>query len=127
MHVAEQIPAWTVRFIVSRSGIINLFLKIFFFFFFTAFVLLTTAIKHGPTNKLQQPYLVNCCRYGNTAQQLVLHSRGSNQAENPGWKMVDGKEASYDDITAVVVPLHLVASSTMVTLSPGNAQLTQST
>ena len=41
--------------------------------------------------------------------------------------MVDGKEASHDDITAVVVPLHLVASSTNVTLSPGNAQLTQST
>ena len=86
-----------------------------------------TALKHGPTNKVQQPYLVDCCRYGNAAQQLVLHSRGSNQTEYPGWKMMDGKEASHDDITAVVVPLHLVASSTKVTFSPGHAQSTQST
>ncbi|CAG5126725.1 unnamed protein product [Candidula unifasciata] len=43
-------------------------------------------------------------RYTRVAHQLVLMARGEKTGR--GWKMKNGQEASFDDISAFVIPLH---------------------
>uniref|UniRef100_A0A0B7BBD5 PPM-type phosphatase domain-containing protein n=2 Tax=Arion vulgaris TaxID=1028688 RepID=A0A0B7BBD5_9EUPU len=50
-------------------------------------------------------------RYTRAAQDLVLLARGDNTGR--GWKMQDGRDASFDDITVFVIPLHRCLDSTL--------------
>lgn len=44
-------------------------------------------------------------RYISAAQDLVMHSRGKSRERGRGWKTVDNKTATIDDISVFVIPL----------------------
>ncbi|XP_054163019.1 protein phosphatase 1H-like [Oppia nitens] len=44
-------------------------------------------------------------RYISAAQDLVMHSRGKSRESGKGWKTVDNKTATIDDISVFVIPL----------------------
>ncbi|GFS10675.1 protein phosphatase 1H [Elysia marginata] len=48
-------------------------------------------------------------RFHKVAEDLVYLARGENSGR--GWKMVDGREASFDDISVFVIPLHQCLSA----------------
>jgi hypothetical protein len=45
------------------------------------------------------------------AHDLVHLARGNNTGR--GWKMKDGRDASFDDISVFVIPLHRCISSAL--------------
>ncbi|XP_067683626.1 protein phosphatase 1H-like isoform X1 [Haliotis asinina] len=55
---------------------------------------------------LQQHTTQDPLRYTIAAKALVAHSRGT--ASDKGWRMDNDEDASFDDITAFVIPLHMV-------------------
>ncbi|BFZ09135.1 hypothetical protein BsWGS_12174 [Bradybaena similaris] len=59
------------------------------------------AVKESFAMSLEQNSLD---RYTEVARHLVLMARGDNTGR--GWKMKNGKEASFDDISAFVIPLY---------------------
>ncbi|KAK3797980.1 hypothetical protein RRG08_008452 [Elysia crispata] len=48
-------------------------------------------------------------RFRKAAEDLVYLARGENAGR--GWKMADGREASFDDISVFVIPLHQCLSA----------------
>ncbi len=44
-------------------------------------------------------------RYISAAQDLVMNSRGKSREKGKGWKTIDNKTATIDDISVFVIPL----------------------
>ena len=59
------------------------------------------ALDHFPAND-QQRFKY---RYISAAQDLVMTSRGKSKEKGKGWKTVDNKIATIDDIGVFVIPL----------------------
>lgn len=48
--------------------------------------------------------MIKCISFSYTAHEVVKHSRGDNKGT--GWQQANGSEASFDDISAFVIPIH---------------------
>lgn len=59
------------------------------------------SLDHFPANDTQRYKY----RYISAAQDLVMNSRGKSKERGRGWKTIDDKQATIDDITVFVIPL----------------------
>lgn len=64
----------------------------------------TASLEQSTREKLPSQY-----RFNKVAEDLVYLARGENAGR--GWKMADGREASFDDISVFVIPLHQCLSA----------------